>query len=251
MSTLAAQQRQLQHAITAGAPADALLRRAPLLRIYQHAYRARLTAALRDNFGVLPQAMGDVAFDALAHAYIAAHPSQHPSIRWFGHRLAEFMEQHSEWVAHPAFTDLARMEWALRNAFDAADAVPLSAASLAGVPPAQWPSLTFTPHPSVQLLALQWAIEPVWRALKALDGDDEPELPEPAAHAHVLLVWRAGLETRWRSLDDRAAQLLRAALAGQTFAELCELAATQVGADDAAATAVGALQGWLADGLLA
>ena len=79
MNTLAQQQQQLRAAIVDAAPHDGLLRRGrePLLCIYQHAYSARLLGALRDNYGVLPRAMGDEAFDALALAYLRAHPSRH------------------------------------------------------------------------------------------------------------------------------------------------------------------------------
>lgn len=254
MNALAEQQRALKHAIVGplNAAAD-LLRsvagREPLLRIYRHAYTARLIGALRDNFGVLPLVLGDEAFDALALAYIEAHPSQHPSIRWFGDRLPEFMVAHEDLVPHPGVTDLARMEWALRGAFDAADASAIDATALAGVPGDAWPSLVFEPLPSVQLLALNWDVEPVWRALKDADPQTAPELPEPRAHEHTLLVWRQGLEARWRSLDVAAARLLGGALAGETFGALCEIAAAEVGEMQAALHAAGALRGWLDDGL--
>lgn len=257
MNKLADQQRALQRAIASGRDAGPLLRalpgREPLLRIYQNAYKARLIGALRDNFGVLPRVMGDEAFDALALAYVAEHPSQHASIRWFGNKLPRFMAGNESLVQHPALSDLARMEWALRSAFDAADGETLDAASLAGVPADQWPFLSFEILPSVQLLAMDWAVEPVWRAMQLVDVEsgDEPELPEPVAHPHALLIWRQGLENRWRSMDPMPANLLRAAMAGSRFGELCELAASQVGNEQAAAAAVGALQGWLADGLLA
>jgi len=256
MNALIEQQRALQGAIVSGAPSDELLRalpdREPLLRIYQNAYTARLAGALRDNFGVLPQVMGDDAFDALALAYIAAHPSRHPSIRWFGDKLPEFMAAHEDLVPHPALVDLARMEWALRSAFDAADGAPIDAGALASVAPEQWPQLVFEWLPSVQLLSMHWAVEPLWRALQSLDphAGDEPDLPEPAQHAHALLVWRQGLENRWRSLEPVEAGLLRAALDGRDFSTLCALAADTVGAEQAAATAVAALQQWLADGSL-
>ncbi len=199
MTSLAQQQRQLRAAIVDAAPAPGLLRgREPRLRIYQHAYAARLLGALRDNYGVLPRAMGDEAFDALALAYLRAHPSREPSIRWFGDCLAQFMAARDDLVPHPALTDLARMEWALRTAFDAADAAPLSADTLAQLPAPDWPALVLRLHPSVQLLAMGWCIEPAWRALQT-GGDDEPKLPEPQPGAHTLLVWRPGLETRWRS----------------------------------------------------
>jgi Putative DNA-binding domain len=254
MNALAEQQRALKHAIV-GAPDDAadLLRtdagREPLLRIYRNAYTVRLIGALRDNFGVLPLVLGDEAFDALALAYIEAHPSQRPSIRWFGDRLPEFMTAHDDLVPHPAMTDLARMEWALRAAFDAADASPIDAAALAGVPGDAWPSLVFEPLPSVQLLAFGWNVELVWRALKDADPNAAPELPEPLAHEHTLLVWRQGLETRWRSLDSAGAELLAAALVGKSFGALCRLAAAGVGEAQAPLHAASALRAWLDDGL--
>jgi hypothetical protein len=242
-TALGAQQAAMKHAIVRGADAPAVT---GLLRIYQQAYSARLVAALRDNFGVLPKVLGDDGFDTLALAYIHAYPSTRPSIRWFGDRLPEFMLAHDELVPHPALIDLARMEWALRTAFDAADAPPLSVAALAAVPPADWPALVFTPLPGVQLLPMSWNIAPVWRALQ---GDDAPELPEPEPLAHRLLVWRAGLETRWRALDLPAARLLEGALRGETFADLCVLAAEAAGEEAAALHAASTLRGWLDDGL--
>lgn len=256
MNALSDQQRALQRAISAGGEAGPLLRqwpdREPLLRVYQHAYTARLMGALRDNFGVLPQVMGDEAFDALARAYVEAHPSRHPSIRWFGDQLPAFMAGTDTLVPHPALVDLARMEWALRSAFDAANADAIDASSLAGIGAEHWPSLVFGVLPSVQLLAMQWAVEPVWKAMQSDDPDSgaEPDLPEPAEHAHALLIWRQGLENRWRTIDSLQADLLRAVLAGRSFGALCELAADKVGAEQAAPVVVGALQAWLADGLL-
>jgi len=256
MNSLIDQQRALQHAITSAGSHRELLRglggREPMLGVYQHAYMARLIGALRDNFGVLPQVMGDEAFDALAAEYVAAHPSRHPSIRWFGDGLPAFMQANEALVPHPALADLARMEWGLRGAFDAADGAAIDASALAGVAPEQWAGLRFTLLPSVQLLAMQWAVEPVWKAMQVVDSDsaEEPDLPEPQAHEHALLIWRQGLENRWRSIDLTHAALLRAVMDGRSFSELCELAAEQAGADQAAAVAVGALQVWLADGLL-
>ena len=246
MNVLAAQQLSLKHAIVRGASDDAV---SGLLRIYRQAYAARLVAALRDNFGVLPQVLGDAAFEALALAFVEAHPSQRPSIRWFGDRLPEFMRVRDDLVPHPAITDLARMEWALRGAFDAADAVALGAAALADVPPGAWPALVFVTLPGVQLLDLDWAVEPVWRALQHVDAGDAPELPEPQAFAHSLVVWRRGLATHWRSLDALPARLLRAALRGEPFGVLCAMAAAEVGDAQAASHAASALRGWIDDGL--
>ena len=242
--SLSEQQAALQHAIVQGRGTRVVSGR---LRIYQQAYTARLAAALRDNFGVLPRVLGDDGFDALARAYVAAHPSQHPSIRWFGDRLPAFMATRDDLVLHPALIDLARIEWALRSAFDAADALPLTADDLSQVAADRWPALVFRPVPSLAWLPMQWNVAPVWRALQ---GDDDPDLPEPQALDHVVLIWRLGLAPRWRTLDGPAARLLRAVLDGETFADLCALAAGDVGDDQAALHAASALRGWINDGLL-
>lgn len=232
-----------------------------LIQVYRHAHAARLRGALRDNFEVLARAMGDEGFDALAGAYLAAHPSTRPSIRWWGDRLAEFMAQAGDdLVPHPALVDLARMDWALRSAFDAADAPMLQPTDLQALPPEAWPALRLQLHPSVALVPLQWAVEAAWRTLQqhsqaAEERAEEPELPPPQALEHTLLVWRRGLATQWRSLDESEATLLRAVQAGEPFAALGEIAATGANVSDdpqaAGARMASALNQWLADGLLA
>lgn len=256
MTRLADQQRRLQRAIV-GVPtgdADGLLRPrvrggAPLLDIYRHAYRARLVEALRDNHDLLPRVMGDDAFDALAAAYVEAQPSRHPSIRWYGDELADFMATREDLVPHPALIDLARFEWALRAAYDAADAQPLVAEALAAVSPSAWAGLRLRPLPSAVLLGLAWRIGPLTQALRTAETD--AELPEPEPGHHRVLIWRPRLDTRWRSLEAPEGELLEAVFAGERFEALCLRAAQRVGANHAAAAVVGWLQGWIAEGLIA
>jgi hypothetical protein len=251
------QQQQLAAAIRDGSDATALLAGdfATGLEVYRHAYRARLVEALTDNYTVLARALGDEAFDALGQAYLAARPSRHPSIRWFGHELADFMAgADDELVPHASLADFARMDWALRGAFDAAEAPPLDPAALAALSPDDWAGLVLHLQPSAQRVALTHAIEPAWRVLREWEpesGTDQPELPEPVPHEHTLLTWRQTGETRWRSLEPLEAVLLDAVAQGAPFALLCERAAAELGDAEAAAPAViGALQRWLADGLL-
>lgn len=251
------QQRKLAAAIRDGAEAQGLLGGDFVLglEVYRHAYRARLAAALADNYTVLARALGDEAFDALAQAYIAARPSRHPSIRWFGHELAAFMAAaNDELVPHASLVDFAAMDWALRGAFDAAEAELLDMATLAALGPDDWAGLVLRLHPSAQRVTLAHAIEPAWRVLREWDpdnGTDQPDLPEPVPHEHVLLAWRQHGETRWRSLEPLEAALLQAVAEAAPFALLCERAAAELGnAETAAPAVIGVLQRWLADGLL-
>jgi hypothetical protein len=256
MSEAPAQLLAQQRAFTAlllsyeAAPANGLLRATdgepPRIAVYHHAYRARLIEALRSNLPVLHRVLGDDGFAELALAYLADHPSRKPSIRWFGDSLHAWLNEHPDALPHPALADLVAMEWALGCSFDAADAAPLTFADLAAMPPDQWPDARFAPHPSVHLLALQWAVEPIWQTLT---NDEEGATDEPEALQHPLLIWRQGLETRWRSLQPDEGDVLAACLAGDPFTALCELAAAHQG-DSAPAWVAGALRRWVDDGLL-
>lgn len=248
MSPLAQLQAQMQRVVREGgaAPAGLLRGNTRGLAAYQHAYPARLLEALADNYGATAQALGDEGFEALGLAYARAHPPTEPSIRWFGDRLAEFMDG---WDAlpHPALADLARLDWALRGAFDAAQAPVFGPAELAALPPEAWMSQALQLQAHVRRVRLDWAVGPSWHALAAArESGEETELPEPAALHHELLVWREGLQTRWRSLEaDEAGALASVASDRPTLTQLLEQAG-----ESALPRAVGWLQRWTADGLL-
>ncbi len=245
-------QRALQDAICSGLEMPGLLKPGSRLDVYANAYRVRLIAALHDNHEVLYRAMGEEAFEKLAQAYLAARPSPHRSIRWFGDGLADFMAgPYAEQLDHPALVDFARMDWALRGAFDAADNEPLRTADLASLAPEDWLGLQLRLQPGSTLLALDWVMEPAWARLRAAESDtDLPAMDAPVAGAHRLLIWRQGLDTRWRALPALEATLLEALQAGASFAALCETAAQSEGEAEAAPAVVACLQQWLADELL-
>ena len=222
-------------------------RGATQFEVYRNAYRARLRSALRDNFETLPEVMGDDAFDALAEAYIAAEPSTHYSLRWFGHRLVEFMASNDGLVAHPAMTDLACMEWALRAAFDAEQVPELTATDLAALPANAWPELHLVLHPSVRLLQLQWAVGPVWHALKT----GQVDVPAPEALHHPMLVWRNGLQPQWKSLTDAEAKFVHGLQASLSFGQICEDLCQTVGEAHAAPTAAAVLRQLVETGAIA
>lgn len=215
--------------------------------LYLMAYRARLLAALRDNFPVLHRALGDETFAGLARDYIDAHPSRFRSIRWFGDTLVSFLDADPERLPHPALADVARMDWAMRGAFDAQGTPLLTLDDLAALAPEDWPQRRFTLLPSLRSVELEWSVEPIWRALNE-DAEAETVAPEPLAH--LLLVWRPQLDCLWRSAGDTEASALQALAQGATFAECCA-AIAGAGESDPAAVALGLLQRWVSDGLLA
>ena len=101
--------------------------RVTLLDVYRDGYALRLIEVLTIDFpGVLAMA-GREGFESLTRAYIANHPSRHPSVRWFGGQLADFLATTATYDRTPALAEMARFEWALGEAFDSVDAQPVRA----------------------------------------------------------------------------------------------------------------------------
>lgn len=215
------------------------------LAIYGTAYRARLADALRDSFGHTAQYLGNEGFEALAMDYLQAHPSSHPSLRWFGSHFVPWLQ-----ATHPADPDvaeLAALDWAMRAAFDGADAQPLTADALARVPAEAWGTLGLAWHPTVQRLSLQHNTLALWQAL---DGDAPPPPATALAQPTELLVWRLGLQPHFRSLDTVEALAVDRLRAGASFSATCLELSVAWPTLDVGPAAGALLRRWLDEGML-
>jgi hypothetical protein len=188
------------------------------LAIYRNAYRVRLIEALDETYSVLHKVLGDETFFALGEMFIAAHPSVHRSIRWYGRELADFLSDRPPFAEQPLLSELARFEWTLAEVFDAPDEPPLVRSLLKTIQPDAWAELKFRFHPSLRRLQLAWNTVSVWQAASA---DEDPPQPELAAAPGPWLLWRQDLKNYFRSMDAIEEAALHAALHGNTFAEVC------------------------------
>lgn len=216
------------------------------VKVYVDGYRLRLLEVLQDNFSGLYALLGDEDFDRLGRAYIDAHPSTHPSVRWFSQHLADFLRRTPPYDAQPYLAEMAAFEWAQGLVFDAADAPAADAQVLAAVAPDAWAGLRFRLHPSVRVLSLEWNIPAAWQVLEA---DEAPELRQGDAPA-TWLLWRKDLQTHWRSLDEGEIWALHAAREGKGFGEICEGLCRWHESSEVAMQAASYLKRWLTDGLI-
>lgn len=216
--------------------------------IYADAYRLRLLEVLEDNYPGLYRLLGTDAFRALGTDYIHAHPSTFRSVRWYGDRLADFITARRDVPAGGLLAEMARVDWTMGLAFDAADADVLEEAAMAAVSPQHWGSLVFTLHPSVFRLDLHHDLPPLREQLRASDDQQDP----PARRDAPLpwLFWRRSLRVHYRSLDIDEAHLLDALRRQTPFATLCEMLTEWVDDEHAPMRAVGLLKRWLLDGLI-
>jgi hypothetical protein len=226
--------------LVAGADANVAQR----ARIYADAYAFRMVDCLADEFPSVARLLGD-AFAALALDYVARHPPSHPSLRHLGATFASFVAEHPVVRRWPWLADLAALDWARAEAFDASDVPRLTLAELAAIAPDRWPGRTFRLAPAVRLLTLRHAVHLVWRALE----DGAPPPAAEAARTHVV-VWRRGHVVCHRVAHAHEAEALRRAQRGAPFAHLCECLTADGSLEQAAGQALGFLQQWIADGLL-
>lgn len=217
-----------------------------LFGVYQNGYVGRLVEILANDYEHLAAVMGEDAFDEAARSYIAAHPSQSQNARWFGNGFPEFLRVFDQTADRAEFADLANLERALGDAFDAADCDPLTLAGLAAFPPEAWGQLVFRPHPSARLITCSTNAFGLWQAI----ADEQPP-PSVTAAEQRLIVWRSGTMPMVREMAAEEAMMWTEANRGLRFDALCEMVATFDNPDEAAMRAARYLQGWLSAGLLA
>ncbi|MGA8260501.1 MAG: DNA-binding domain-containing protein [Arenicellales bacterium] len=217
------------------------------LTVYADAYRLRLVEVLAEDFPGLKGLLGDRAFDELGRAYIDAHPSTHPSVRWFGRHLPEFLRGLPDDSNRHALAEMAAFEWAQGEVMDAADDPTIDVSTLGALPPESWPGMRLGFQRALRRLDLSWNVPGVWKAVS--EGTPPPPL-EKLDSPLPWLLWRQGMEVHWRSLDDDERSALDAARGGRTFGEICEHMAAFGGDESVPVRAAGFLKLWIVDGLV-
>jgi hypothetical protein len=197
--------------------------------IYTRMFVDRQVDALRETFPKVLAALGDEEFHRVAARYVDAHPSEHPDIGQLGRKFAAFLERRD-------LTDLARLEWARGEVFEAAPAESLSAqrfATLAqdAVAFARYPLRLI---PALRLLELDHQIDPLW------EGSARAAEPQPTR----IVVWRAGFDVFHVEVDAGEARAVRLAQQGALLGDVC-------GALDDPGRAAETLQSWLGEGWIA
>ena len=247
------------------------------LAIYYDAYRLRLLEALTSNYPVLRAWIGDEEFEKAGITYLAAHPSRHFSIRWFGHRLPEFLAATETWRDSPFLAEMASLEWALSETFDAENGAVMDVEDMASIPGDAWPYMRLQIHPVVRRLNLRWNVPIIWKAInQTLDTEKNADscrgetsatpsaskvpheettvadVPAPQAgeHPQSWLIWRQDLRTYFRSLSVDEAWALDAARSGESFAAICEGLCEWIDAQNVALHAAGLIKLWITDGIV-
>ena len=219
-----------------------------LFGVYKHAYVSRLVEALRNDHPHLHGYLGDEMFDDMGKAYVAAKPSHHPNMRWFAQALPEFLRATEPYKDYAVIGDLAQLEKAINDAFDAPDGSVIGFHDVAAVEPEAWNDLRFLPNVSANRFDLSTNAAAIW---VALNSDDTPPDAMTSQEPSRIIVWRQDVTPMFRELPAEEAMMWDEASAGIPFGVLCSMLATYDDPDSAAARGAGYLREWVTAGLLA
>lgn len=189
--------------------------------IYADMYFLRLLEVLGEDFPALSAFLGPAASERLLRAYLVRHPSRHPNLNQLGRELPGFLEHEARDVVQRAFaSELARLERALQEVFDAPRAQAIATDELLAVAPDAWGALRLELAPALQLLALEHptnAWYQAWRDTGVAGSAPAPARSWLVLYRHDWRVWRQPLCAQQHAL---LAALQRGATLDLALAEL-------------------------------
>lgn len=220
--------------------------RVPALRGLQ-AYRANAGAvaerALAASFPVVLALVGVQAFAGLARAFWQASPPRHGDLATIVDGLPAFIARDPRLADVPYLADVARLEAALACAESAADAPGTATGRLQALGVLarhEARELYVDLAPGAAVVRSAWPIATLWRAHRPRPDEAAMAAAREAIAARrgeIVFVWRPEWAACLDVVDEPAARLLEAAIAGRSLA-------------DAHACAQAAEPGWSFEGWL-
>lgn len=193
------------------------------LEIYREQFWLRHTGALVEDFEGLGAVVGQGVWERLVEEYLAQKPLSSFSLRDLGAELPAFVAGATWLPRHELCVDMARLEWAYVEIFDAPDAPLLDPTALATLSEESWNHARIELSPALRLVAVTHPVAELRRRIRL-----KQEFELPARGAQKLAVFRArDLNLYHLVLSDLAFDLLSALGQDQTLLGACEALAAR------------------------
>jgi hypothetical protein len=187
------------------------------LEIYNRSYWSRVLDAFSEDFPGVQALLGTRAFDRLRRTYLTECPSESFTMRDLGRHLVRWLEANPEYAQpHPAAAlDMAKLEWAEIESFDAAEDERLTPQDIAALDPDA--SLQLQHH--IRLLEVTHAVDSLILEIREAarrNGSSARALARTrverarSAAPIYLAIHRHELVVHYKRLDEEAFRLLRA-----------------------------------------
>ncbi len=208
------------------------------LSIYGNMYFSRLIEILAEEFPTVQHLLGKEMFGKTVRGYVARHPSTHYSLTRLGCKFPTYLAEEADDLPNREFTaDVATVERAMEDVFDARRIEPIPFEDLTAIPIERWGDVRLRTTPALRLLQLDY---PVNTFITAVREDRHMDIPatEPAfvaVYRHNYRVWRV-------DLDAQRFTLLTALHRGESLGSALDLCASLPETD--AAGLMDAISGW-------
>lgn len=191
-----------------------------MVALYRRMIRNNYLQVLKITFPALNRLVGRSYFHALAMGYLRIHPSTGGDLFSYGRFLPALLE---ELDVSPLFAEVAKLEWACHEVYQAPDSPLLSWEQLQTILAADPSRVTVQFHPASRLLFFPHPVHRVWRALQP----DAPvgevvDLPLPD-EASGVLVTRPFQKVQVSHLEKIRYLLLEALFAGKDLASVFQM----------------------------
>jgi len=192
------------------------------LEIYREQYWLRHTQSLLEDFPGVARILGQSAWERLTEEYLLAHPPASYSLRDLGENLPAFLEGADFLEQRALVCDMAKLEWAHVELFDAAALPPPAPEALAGLDEEGFASAKLVLSPALRLLSVSYPVPELRNRLLSARRDAGVPLPEP--NPARLVLYRRELSIVHRRLRRAPFALLEALARGAPLGVACEAA---------------------------
>ena len=181
------------------------------LEIYAHMYYARLIEVMESEYPTLRQMLGPPAFSAACRRFVARHPSRTRTLGSLSAGFPDFLARTLPRSNRNGLAvDVARIERAMEDVFDAPAASPMTAAGFAALGAGDWDRVTLRVTPALRFLKLRY---PANDYMNALRRGERPRVPRP--RASCAIVFRRGFQVLRRDQEPEQFRLLQSLAAGR------------------------------------
>ena len=156
------------------------------IALYRRLIRNNFMQVLRVTYPVLHRFVGDGYFGVLARGYIKKYPSTSGDLFLYGRHLSTLLQRLD---ASALLVELARLEWACHEVYQAADSSPLQPAKLQAMVSADPSRVTIQFHQTARFLSFSVPVHRVWLALQPDASPDEVvDLPLPEEETGLIVA---------------------------------------------------------------
>ncbi len=146
------------------------------LEIYLNNVVGNLTDAMLATYPLVKILTGDDFATVMMRSCVLQNPPREACLAHYGGALPEFIENFAPAAGLPYLADVARLEWAINEAYHAPDDAPLSSAEIEALPETGLAEMNLRLRQSARLVKSNWPLESIRSFCLSYDEKTSGEL---------------------------------------------------------------------------